>query len=221
MSASASASATAVESLPAGRLVERSVFLRNVPWETYQTLRKAEANEHLRMTYDCGDLEIMSPLKRHGKIAVLLGLMIYEWTRHSRTEIESGRDMTCDREDLEKGLEPDLCYWTAHQPLVHGKDEVDLSVDPPPDLALEVDITRSSVPKLPIYAALRVPEVWCWRDDIEVLALRGGQYVRVSESAALPGFPIKLAVELIQRRNELGEHALMDEFVKAIAKLPT
>ncbi|HZN34328.1 MAG TPA: Uma2 family endonuclease, partial [Pirellulaceae bacterium] len=152
--------------------------------------------------------------------SVLLGLMIYEWTRYCGTEIESGRDMTCDREDMKQGLEPDLCYWTINQPLVYGKDEVDFSVDPPPDLALEVDITRSSIPKLPIYEALGVPEVWCWRNGIEVLALRDGHYARVSESVVLPGFPLRLAEDFIQRRNSAGENALMAQFVAALANLP-
>jgi Uma2 family endonuclease len=223
MSAGVSAAvAPAAEQPAVSKIVERSIILRDVPWQTYQSLRKAEANDHLRMIYDRGELEIlMSPLKRHGKIANLLGLMIYEWSRHCRTEIESGRDMTCDREDLEKGLEPDDCYWTINQPLVHGKDEVDFLVDPPPDLALEVDITRSSIPKLPIYQALKIPEVWCWRKNgIEVLALREGKYVHVSESTALPGFPFPLAGDFIQRRNTLGEIALMEQFAAAIARLP-
>ncbi len=220
MSASAAAVATPTQSPPVSKIVERKIFLRDVPWETYQTLRRAEANDHLRMTYDGGDLEIMSPFKRHGKIAILLDRLIFAWTQYRRTEIESGRDMTCDREDLEKGLEPDLCYWTIHQPLVHGKDEVDFLVDPPPDLASEVDITRSSIPKLPIYAAMRIPEVWCWRGGIEVLALRDGKYSRASQSTALPGFPLQLAEEIIQRRNSADENALIDQFVSAIANLP-
>jgi Uma2 family endonuclease len=222
MSAGVSAAvAPAAEQPAVSKIVERSIILRDVPWQTYQSLRKAEANNHLRMNYDCGSLEIMSPFKRHGKIAILLGRMIFEWTRYQHVEIESGRDMTCDREDLKKGLEPDLCYWTVHQPLVHGKDEVDFLVDPPPDLALEVDITRSSIPKLPIYQALKIPEVWCWRkNEIEVLAFREGKYVRVSESWALPGFPFPLAGDFIQRRNTLGEIALMEQFAAAIARLP-
>ncbi|HZN35094.1 MAG TPA: Uma2 family endonuclease, partial [Pirellulaceae bacterium] len=120
----AAAVAAPVQNERAARVADPRIVLRDVPWETYQILRRAEANNHLRMIYDRGNLEIMSPLKRHGKIATLLDHMFHAWTLHCGTEIESGRDMTCDREDMKKGLEPDLCYWTIHQPLVHGKDEV-------------------------------------------------------------------------------------------------
>jgi Uma2 family endonuclease len=210
-----------VENNVVADLSHRSIVLYDVSWEMYQVVRASERNGHLRMIYDQGVLEIMSPLKRHGKIATLLGLMIYEWTRLRRIEIESGRDMTFAREDLAKGLEPDLCYWIANQPAVHGRDEIDLLTDPPPDLVLEVDISRSSIPKLPIYEALKIPEVWCWRKGLEVLHLdQAGHYARVTDSSALPGFPLKLAEEFIQRRNSMGEIALMEQFEKAIAALP-
>jgi len=221
MSDRSAARTPALERAAAPQPVERRILLRDVPWATYQSLRQSEANNHLRMVYDRGELEIMSPLKRHGKIATLLDHMFHVWTCHCGVEIESGRDMTCDREELEKGLEPDLCYWIASQPLVCNKDEIDWKTDPPPDLALEVDITRSSIPKLPIYLALRIPEVWCWKKNrLEVLRLLDGQYVSVPQSASLPGFPLKLASEFIERRRELGENALLAQFSAAIATLP-
>lgn len=217
---SARSAAIVTERTTAPRSVERAIFLREVPWAAYQSLRRAQANNHLRMVYDRGDLEVMSPLKRHGKIATLLDHMIHAWTRHCKMEIESGRDMTCDREELEKGLEPDLCYWIANQPLVCGKDEIDWQTDPPPDLALEVDITRSSIPKLPIYEALRIPEVWCWRNRLEVLRHQGEHYISVPESLSLPGFPLQLTSEFIEQRNSEGENALLERFAAAIANFP-
>jgi len=65
-----------------------------------------------------------------------------------------------------------------------------------------------------------VREVWCWRNGIEILALRDGHYTRVAESATLPGFPVKISEDLIQRRKSLGENQLISEFAAAIAKLP-
>lgn len=198
-----------------------SIVLHGVSWATYQALRAPEENGHLRMTFDDGDLEIMSPQKKHGRIASLLDHMIYEWTRLHSIEIESGRDMTCDREDLAKGLEPDLCYWIANQPRVHGRDEIDFQHDPPPDLALEVDVTRTSIPKLPIYAALRIPEVWCWRKGLKILRLdAAGQFAASDESGVLPGFPLRVVAEFIDRRNTIGETRLMAEFATTIAALP-
>lgn len=197
-----------------------SILLHGVSWEVYQALRQPEENNHLRMTYDRGDLEVMSPQRKHGKIATLLGRMIYEWAKFSGIEIESAGNMTCSKKELKKGLEPDLCYWTIHQPEMFGKEDYDREVDPPPDLALEVDIAHSSIPSLPIYEALRIPEVWRWRKGLEVLRLRGKKYVAAAQSTALRGFPLQLAEEFVQRRDAAGEIALLRQFSAAIAKLP-
>jgi len=37
---------------------------------------------------------------------------------------------------------------------------MDLAVDPPPDLVIEIDIPSPSFSKLPIYADMGVPDVW-------------------------------------------------------------
>ncbi|MDX1947928.1 MAG: Uma2 family endonuclease [Pirellulaceae bacterium] len=195
--------------------------LRGVSWETYQKLREDNPSGCLRMTYDRGVLEIMSPSRRHEKIAILIGRMIDEWTMLHDIEIEAGRNTTFSRADLEKGLEADHCYWIANQAAVRGKDEIDLSIDPPPDLALEVDITRSSIPKLPIYQALGVPEVWRWRSGlIEVLQLRGNKYVQQVPSDALEGFPFALAESFLETYAHDGDTALIRRFRQTIAKLP-
>lgn len=194
------------------------VVLHGVSWEVYQALRQPEENNHLRMTYDRGDLEIMSPQRKHGKIVSLLALMIYEWTRRHRIKIESGGNMTCDRADLERGLEPDLCYWIAQQAAVRGKDRIDLLVDPPPDLALEVDVSRSAIPKLPIYESLRIPEVWRWGAGLEVLKVGKDLHYSVrTTSSALPGFPVSIAEDFLRQRDLEDETTLMERFEKAIA----
>jgi len=124
------------------------------------------------------------------------------------------------RWDLLKALEPDLCYWVTNLEHVREKDVIDLTIDPPPDLALEVDVTRQSIPKLPIYQALKVPEVWRWHNGLDIRCLdNSGNYIVSTESSVLPGFPFKLAEEFIQRRHKVGENALVEQFEKAIAKL--
>jgi Uma2 family endonuclease len=197
-----------------------SIVLRGVSWEVYQALRQPEENNHLRMTYDRGALEIMSPQRKHGKVTTLLDRMIFAWAMLNGVEIESAGNMTCSKKELKKGLEPDLCYWTIHQPEMFGKEDYDSEVDPPPDLALEVDIAHSSIPKLPIYEALRIPEVWRWRKGLEVLRLRGKKYVAAAQSTALRGFPLQVAEEFVQRRDTAGEIALLRQFSAAIAELP-
>jgi Uma2 family endonuclease len=120
---------------------------------------------------------------------------------------------------LERGLEPDLCYWVTNQEMVRGKDDVDFAVDPPPDLALEVEVSRTSIPKLPIYLSLRVPEAWRWRSEkLEVLRLQErGEYAVIAASRELPDFPFQLAESFIEQRDLEDEIRLMARFEAAIA----
>jgi Uma2 family endonuclease len=200
-----------------------SVVLYGVTWEAYQALRSPEGNNHLRMTFDRGELEIMSPSKKHEQISYLVGRMIDEWTIARDIEIHAGRTTTFCRQDLDRGLEPDNCYWIAHEALVREFEQIDLSAHPPPDLALEVDVTSTWVPKLPIYQALGVPEVWRWRDEaVEMFALNSaGVYERISASVSLPGFPHELMVELLRRRRTLGNNAFIREFRRRSTERPT
>ncbi|MCI0357728.1 MAG: Uma2 family endonuclease [Planctomycetaceae bacterium] len=197
---------------------EHRTLLHNVPWETYQSLRVANPSGHLRMTFDRGELEIMSPSRNHERISYLVGRMIDEWTLLHDIEVGAGRNTTFSREDLLKGLEPDNCYWITHELVMRDKDEVDLSIDPPPDLVLEVDVTRSSIPKLPIYLALGVPEVWRWRHEtLDILRLDdAGQYQSRSVSTELPSFPFALAIEILGQREGAGDTTLIRQFIRRI-----
>src|SRR5260370_377378 len=118
--------------------------------------------------------------------------------------------MTFRREDLDRGLEPDNCYYIQHETAVRERDEIDLTIDPPPDLAVEVDITASSIDRLSIYMALGVPEIWRWHDDaLYVLVLAaGGKYLQIATSQALPGFPCESMADLIRRRASVDEMTL-------------
>jgi Uma2 family endonuclease len=202
----------------AGEQVERRIYLGGVSWETYQSLRCAEENLNLRMTYDRGELEILSPSLRHEHISYLIGWMIDQWTLLNKTDIAAGRHTSFGRRDLDRGLEPDNCYWITHEELMRDKDEVDLRFDPAPDLVLEVDITRSSIPKLPIYAALGVPEVWLWKlDSLEVLRLDAqGEYEACKGSVELRRFPLVVAAKLLAERTGKSDTTVIREFIRAI-----
>lgn len=137
------------------------VLLKDVSWQTYQSLIKDfEQQPALRLTYDRGLLEIRMPSDPHETYKKLLGRLIEALTEELGIEIRSLGSRTCDREDLERGLEPDQCYYIQNEQAVWNKVQIDLSVDPPPDLAIEIDITNSSMKRLSVYAALGIPEVW-------------------------------------------------------------
>jgi len=204
--------------IAAQRDLERRVFLGGISWETYQSLRRADENDNLRMTYDHGALEIVSPSRRHEQVSYLIGSMIDQWVLRHKVDMAAGRNTTFCRRDLNQGLEPDNCYWFRHERAIRDKTEVDLQVDPPPDLVLEVDITRSSIPKLPIYAALGVPEVWQWRSDaIEVFRLNAQrQYAPSKGSLELRQFPLAVAAQLLTEREGKSDTTVIREFSQAI-----
>src|SRR5262245_37165437 len=141
---------------------EQRLRLSCIPWEAYVVFTDQLGDQPIRVTYDRGEMEVMSPSNRHENRKRLLGRLLEALTEEMEIDIYSSGSMTCRREELARGLEPDECYWIEHEPVVRGRDDIDLDTDPPPDLALEIEISRSALDRMSIYAALRVPEVWRW-----------------------------------------------------------
>ncbi|MEO1404361.1 MAG: Uma2 family endonuclease [Cyanobacteria bacterium J06635_1] len=111
------------------------------------------------LTYDHGTLEISRPLEEHERASELIGLFIRILVVEMGLKLKSMRSTTLDREDLDRGAEPDNAYYIQHQAQVAGRN-VDLSTDPPPDLVVEVDITHTDIDKNRLYASMGVPEFW-------------------------------------------------------------
>jgi Uma2 family endonuclease len=89
-----------------------------------------------------------------------LALFIRVLAAASRVPFVCFGSMTMRREDLLRGLEPDSCFYLASWPRIRGKRDFDFRTDPPPALAVEIDVTSSSLDRMGVYAALGVPEVW-------------------------------------------------------------
>src|SRR5947199_653123 len=141
---------------------EQRLRLYCIPWETYLVYSDGLGPRHIRVTYDDGEMEIMTVSFKHEKEKRLLGRLVETLTEELEIDISSSGMMTCRREDLRKALEADESYYIANESKVRNREDIDLEVDPPPDLALEIDISHSSMDRMAIYAALRVPEVWTW-----------------------------------------------------------
>jgi Uma2 family endonuclease len=193
---------------------EPPVQLRQATWDEYVKLRDDDAYRNIRMTFDRGSLELMSPTSFHERPKVFLTLCISAWAAESQLKIFCWGSTTFRREDLERGLEPDNCYYTQNFATILNHEEIDLLVDPPPDLALEVDITSSSIDRMAIYAAMGVPEIWRWHDDtLQIYHLSAsGVYSAAETSWALPGFPVDLAVQFVLRRPVMDEVTFINEF---------
>jgi Uma2 family endonuclease len=138
-------------------------FLRlsGVDWQTYTRLLRIFAERPgIRLTYDRGELEILSPLFEHDKDDRFLFRLVVALTEELGLPLLEGGSTTMRRRRRRRGIEADECYWIANAHRMAGRRRLDLRTDPPPDLAIEVDVTRSSLNRLGIYAALGVPEVW-------------------------------------------------------------
>lgn len=193
---------------------QRQVVLQGVSWATYQSLsRDLEAAPGKRLTYDQGTLEIMVPLPLHESYKKLMGRMVEVTTEETDTEIRSLGSTTWSRADLSKGLEPDQCYYIQHEQAVRGKDEIDLTVDPPPDLAIEIDNTSSSLDRMAIYAALGVPEVWRFDGiTLTIYVLVNGEYQPQDTSTVLPLLQQEDVQRFLQTSQTMGETSWVKTF---------
>lgn len=200
------------------RIPERQkLILDSVPWEEYTRLLRAFdlGHRHLRLTYDRGRLEIMTISHEHESVGRFLGRMVVTLTEELNLPIKEGGSTTFRKKKKEKGLESDNCYWIAHEADVRGKKVIRLRIDPAPDLAIEVDISSSSMNRMRIYAAIKVPEVWRWdKDGLAFLTLSpNGKYdgVPVSPTFPLPINPADL-LPFFTLRDQLDENAVIRQF---------
>jgi len=196
------------------------VVLYNVPWSTYETLLADLDLPGTRLTYDRGSLEIMSPSEEHERFKGLIGRMIETMTEELGIAIRSAGSTTWKREALQKGLEPDECYYVSNESRVRGQKTIDLAVDPPPDLVIEVEVTRGTIDKMPIYATLGVPEVWRYDGKtffIDVLEA-DGSYARVSQSAAFPFLPMAELEAFLDRRDTTDDTSWIRSFRKWVGE---
>ena len=188
--------------LPIG---EQRIIFRSLSWQAYQQILCAVGERRsARLIYDRGDLEITMPLEDHEFYSELIGRFIYFLVSELGRKIKSLGSTTLDREDLDRGAEPDKAYYIQNQARVAGK-KIDLNRDPPPDLVVEVDITHSDIDKLSFYAALGVAEFWRYDGQIwRIYELKGDRYQEVEISPTFPFVPkVKLYEFLVE--------ALVDE----------
>ncbi|MGD2182408.1 Uma2 family endonuclease [Lusitaniella coriacea] len=191
-------------------------LLTGVRWETYQALLSDLAeNPSKQLTFDQGSLEIMIPLPEHEINKGFLGRLVQTTTEVLGLEIASLCSTTLSREDLQKGIEPDECYYITNEALVRGKINFDFTVDPVPDLAVEVDIISSSLNRLGIYGALGIEEIWRFDGkNLSIYCLNDGIYEEQERSKVLPILSKSVILNFLQRRGEMGENALFREFRK-------
>ena len=173
------------------------VLLHNISWSTYESLLRDHPDAASpRFTYDRGDLLIMVTSPEHEKINRTLDLLVELLAEEFEVESCAFGSTTYKRKDLKRGFEPDSCFYFKNEERMRGKKRLNLAVDPPPELVVEIDISSPSLKKLPLFAAFGISEVWRFDgQELEILILQHGEYCRRETSLALP----KVTAEAITR----------------------
>ena len=196
--------------------LEMRRMVYGVAWENYLKFLEATGEYSLRHTYDEGTLEMMSPRKDHDWHHRLIGRMIEAMAFALGIPIQSVGSTTLRAGIGQRGLQPDEGYYVANEPKVRGKDSYDPEKDPPPDLVVEVDVTHTSLPRLPVFARIRVPEIWRFdgrRMHFYRLS-RQGKYREVQRSVAFPFVGPADVTRFLKRRHDDDEHSVVRAFVE-------
>jgi Uma2 family endonuclease len=193
---------------------EYRILVRGVGWKGYQRLRKMIGDQPVRLTYDRGDVELMSPLPKHERKKSLLGQFVRILARELHIPVMPMGSTTFSRQDVDKGLEADESFYLGDLERVRDPDHIELGIDPPPDLAIEIAITRSALNRMGIYGALGVPELWRFNGRTLKVMLRqdDGSYRQSEYSAAFPEVPMDALARFASRQGSRDENTDLDEF---------
>ncbi len=199
-----------IQSLPAGS----TLICRDVSWEEYESLLAEIGDESsARISYDNGRLEIMSPSKKHEWYKGLISRLVDVLTEELNLEYVSFGAMTWRRKQKAKGTEADECFYIQNFSRVADKDEINLELDPPPDLVIEVDIYHDSTSKFSIYVALGVPEIWQHDGrEIHFYTLNENEYKEVSHSACFPFLSAQILTQFLMPEEGQGINAAKRAF---------
>ncbi|MCC3407515.1 MAG: Uma2 family endonuclease [Microcoleus sp. PH2017_10_PVI_O_A] len=174
----------------------QQLLLEEVSWQQLENiLTELGERRNSRLSYSNGRLEIMVPLPEHEKAKEIIGDMVKILLSERGINYESLGSTTLKNQRMTQAVEPDTCFYIQNQAAIIGKNRLDMSVDPPPDLAIEIDLTSRT--QLDNYQILGVPELWRYaRRGLQINVLQGGQYVESDSSPTFPDIPI---IELVNR----------------------
>jgi len=196
------------------------VVLNNISWEQLESLLSLLGERPVsRISYDRGTLEIMTPLPEHEYYKQLISISIEDIAETLEQNYECYGSTTWKRKLKEAGVEPDNCFYFQNEAKVRGKLALNLDIDPPPDLALEVDLTNKSLNRFPIYARLGVPEIWIYEQGkLTIYQLQNNvTYQVTTQSLVFPSLPIQELPNLLEKYRNQGRIA----FRKAVRKWVT
>ena len=186
-----------IEKLPP----EAHLRIHGRTWEDYESLLAAAPEASgLRISFAEGVLEIMTLSTEHESYAQLITRLIDRLSAFKRTEIIFFGSATIKKSRQTRGAEPDACFYIQTAAQIGNKIRLDFNADPPPDVAVEIDLHHESTYKIPIYATLGVSEVWRYDGEkLEILKLADGEYVPQEKSDALPILSAAVLTDFLNR----------------------
>lgn len=193
-------------------LAGQSTVLHDIDWQQFESiLQDLGEKRRSRIAYLNGVLEIVMPLPEHEKIKVLIGDFVKALLETMEIDFEGFGSTTFKRVDKLAGLEPDDCFYIQNNVAMRGIRKLDMTIDPPPDLAIEVDVTSKT--KFDVYRVLGVPELWLYDQTLKIYILRDGEYVESQLSPIFGDIPIRDVIpQFLEISLSQGRSAAMKEF---------
>jgi Uma2 family endonuclease len=170
------------------------VIFNDVSWLEFEAILEELGDRRAsRLAYSKGTLEIRMPLPEHEVDRELVGDMVKILLDVLEIDCECFGSTTFKRQDMAQGIEPDQCFYIQHHERMIGKRRINLTLDPPPDLAIEIDVTSKT--QLDVYQALGVPELWRYDEgNLRIDVLVDGEYSLTQTSPTFPNFPVVPAI---------------------------
>ena len=193
---------------------EKRLVLENVSWQQYEALLSdLNRDRKARLTYTHGQLEMMTPLEEHERCHKLVESFILVLADEMGLAVEGFEAPTLKRSDLQLGTEPDTAYYIQQAHRMKAHSQIDLMVDPSPDLILEVSLNKSEIEKFPLYAEMGIPEVWRYVSEpgedffkglFQIFCLEAGHYYEAQTGYAFPFLPVGQIRLFIDQSDTLG-----------------
>jgi Uma2 family endonuclease len=197
--------------LPAGTILK---FPGNIA--DYEQLSNQLGDRSIpRLRFRDNYILLMSPLPEHGKEIDVIADLVKTLLRHQGQDWESFHPITL-RRGKEAGLEPDVCFYIENYQAILGKRKLDLSIDPPPDLAIEIDVT--SFTRIEDYISLAIPEVWIYKTNkLHIYLFANNKYIEADASLIFPDFPIKeIITQYVHLAWQVGSSVTLREFSQTL-----
>lgn len=189
------------------------VRLNNVSWGQFKDISEDLCDRRAtKIAYNNGNLELMALQSEHEENKEIISDLLKALLEELNLEFRALGSTTFERQSTLKAIQPDQCFYIQHEATIRGKRRLNLNVDPPPDLALEIDVATRT--HLEIYEALGIPEVWQFRGDrLTMHKLWQGKYVEVKESPTFPNLPLKdLIPYCLEQSRTLGRNVVIRDF---------